>query len=99
MQAPSQVVHDWGGLIGLRLLAKYPERFQRVLVANSGLPTGDQKANVSALVYSDVLQPLNLTPCLCNTTGCLPQMASILTKGGPLPNTYAHSRRHRDRPA
>jgi haloalkane dehalogenase len=32
---------DWGGLIGLRLVAAYPERFARVVVANTGLPTGE----------------------------------------------------------
>ena len=31
---------DWGGLIGLRLVAAYPERFAAVAVANTGLPTG-----------------------------------------------------------
>jgi haloalkane dehalogenase len=32
---------DWGGLIGLRLVANDPDRFVRVVVANAGLPTGD----------------------------------------------------------
>lgn len=32
---------DWGGLIGLRLVAARPERFARVVVANSFLPTGE----------------------------------------------------------
>lgn len=31
---------DWGGLIGLRLVAAHPERFARVVVANTGLPVG-----------------------------------------------------------
>ena len=31
---------DWGGLIGLRLVAAFPERFARVIVANTGMPTG-----------------------------------------------------------
>ena len=31
---------DWGGLIGLRLVAAFPERFAGVVVANTGLPTG-----------------------------------------------------------
>ena len=31
---------DWGGLIGLRLVAAFPERFAAVAVANTGLPTG-----------------------------------------------------------
>jgi haloalkane dehalogenase len=35
------VGQDWGGLIGLRLAAEHPERFARVVAANTGLPTGD----------------------------------------------------------
>ncbi len=31
---------DWGGLIGLRLVAAYPDRFARVVVANTLLPEG-----------------------------------------------------------
>ncbi|MFF0633085.1 haloalkane dehalogenase [Nocardia sp. NPDC004151] len=37
------VCQDWGGLIGLRLVAEHPGRFARVVVANTGLPTGDAK--------------------------------------------------------
>jgi haloalkane dehalogenase len=33
---------DWGGLIGLRLVAEHPDRFARVVASNTGLPTGDQ---------------------------------------------------------
>jgi haloalkane dehalogenase len=33
---------DWGGLVGLRLLAAQPERYARVVVGNTGLPTGDR---------------------------------------------------------
>jgi haloalkane dehalogenase len=32
------VGQDWGGLIGLRMVAENPERFARVVIANSGLP-------------------------------------------------------------
>lgn len=35
------VGQDWGGLIGLRLLANHPERFARFVAANTALPTGD----------------------------------------------------------
>jgi haloalkane dehalogenase len=36
------VGQDWGGLIGLRLVAEHPGRFARVVAANTGLPTGDE---------------------------------------------------------
>ena len=32
---------DWGGLIGLRVAAEHPDRFASIVVANTGLPTGD----------------------------------------------------------
>jgi len=31
---------DWGGLIGLRVVAEAPDRFAALVVANTGLPTG-----------------------------------------------------------
>ncbi len=36
---------DWGGLIGLRLVAAFPDRFARVCAANTFLPTGEGKAS------------------------------------------------------
>jgi haloalkane dehalogenase len=33
---------DWGGLIGLRMVAENPERFVRVVIANTGLPLPNQ---------------------------------------------------------
>lgn len=33
---------DWGGLIGLRLVAALPDRFDAFSLSNTGLPTGDQ---------------------------------------------------------
>jgi haloalkane dehalogenase len=32
---------DWGGLVGLRLVADNPDRFARVVIGNTGLPTGE----------------------------------------------------------
>jgi haloalkane dehalogenase len=36
------VCQDWGGLIGLRLVAEDERRFARVVASNTFLPTGDQ---------------------------------------------------------
>lgn len=36
------VGQDWGGLLGLRLVAEHPDRFAAVVAANTGLPTGER---------------------------------------------------------
>jgi haloalkane dehalogenase len=38
LQTITLFVQDWGGLIGLRVLAEEPDRFARVVAANTGLP-------------------------------------------------------------
>ena len=42
---------DWGGLVGLRLVAAEPDRFARVVVGNTGLPTGDATPNDAFLAW------------------------------------------------
>lgn len=36
---------DWGGLLGLRLVAEHEARFARVVASNTYLPTGDEKVS------------------------------------------------------
>src|SRR3954447_3677011 len=45
------VGQDWGGLIGLRLVAEHPDRFARVVAANTGLPTGDSPMSEAFLAW------------------------------------------------
>jgi haloalkane dehalogenase len=40
LQDATLFCQDWGGLLGLRLVAAFPERFAGVVVANTGLPVG-----------------------------------------------------------
>lgn len=40
LQDVTLFAQDWGGLIGLRVVARFPERFVRVCISNTGLPTG-----------------------------------------------------------
>ncbi|WP_310964853.1 haloalkane dehalogenase [Nocardioides terrisoli] len=37
------VCQDWGGLLGLRLVGEHPDRFARVVAANTGLPDGSYR--------------------------------------------------------
>ena len=50
------VGQDWGGLIGLRLVAEHPDRFARVVAANTGLPTGDHPMPEVWLRFRDVVR-------------------------------------------
>ena len=42
---------DWGGLVGLRLVAENPDRFARVIVGNTGLPTGEHAPTEAFLAW------------------------------------------------
>lgn len=47
---------DWGGLVGLRLVAAEPERFSRIVVSNTGLPTGEQPPTEAFIAWRDFSQ-------------------------------------------
>lgn len=47
LQRITLVAQDWGGLVGLRLLAAQPDRFARVVAANTGLPTGEERVGAA----------------------------------------------------
>ena len=47
---------DWGGLIGLRLLAQEPDRYDRVVIGNTGLPTGKGEATEAFLAWQKFSQ-------------------------------------------
>ncbi len=47
---------DWGGLIGLRLVAEHSERFSGIVVANTFLPTGDVEPSEAFLNWQNFSQ-------------------------------------------
>jgi haloalkane dehalogenase len=56
------VGQDWGGLIGLRLVAEEGERFARVVAANTMLPTGDQSPGEAFLRWQRFSQEVPVFP-------------------------------------
>jgi haloalkane dehalogenase len=53
---------DWGGLIGLRLVAAQPDRYARVVVANTGLPTGHGPASEAFMAWQKFSQESPIFP-------------------------------------
>jgi haloalkane dehalogenase len=83
------VGQDWGGLIGLRLVAEHPDRFARVVAANTGLPTGDHPMPDVWLRFREVVRTApdlsmsRLVQSGCQTT--LPQ-AVLAAYDAPFPD-------------
>ncbi|HKI67361.1 MAG TPA: haloalkane dehalogenase [Solirubrobacterales bacterium] len=50
------VVHDWGGLIGLRLAVEHPERFSRLVIMDTGPATGRQRMSEAWVKFRDFVQ-------------------------------------------
>lgn len=71
------VCQDWGGLIGLRLVAENTDRFERVVAANTMLPTGDHPVTEAFFKWRDFSQQVPHFPAAMiidkATTGDLPQ--------------------------
>jgi len=45
------IVQDWGGLIGLSVVGELQERFARLVIMNTGLPTGEEKIPFSFHIW------------------------------------------------
>ncbi|MBW3669253.1 MAG: haloalkane dehalogenase [Actinobacteria bacterium] len=56
------VGQDWGGLIGLRLAAEHEDRFARIVAANTGLPTGDQRLGEAFMAWRQFSQDVPVFP-------------------------------------
>ncbi len=53
---------DWGGLVGLRLVADNPDRFARVIIGNTGLPTGEGRPSAAFLAWQKFSQESPVFP-------------------------------------
>ncbi|MFZ4720274.1 MAG: haloalkane dehalogenase [Ilumatobacteraceae bacterium] len=83
---------DWGGLVGLRLVAAEPDRFARVVVGNTGLPTGDRQPTDAFLAWQKFSQTAEQFPigAIING-GCQTDLSAAVIAGydAPFPDdTY-----------
>jgi haloalkane dehalogenase len=63
LQGITAVVQDWGGLLGLRVATQVPERFARLVIMNTGLPTGDVPASEGFLKWRSYAMATPDLPC------------------------------------
>jgi haloalkane dehalogenase len=77
------VCQDWGGLIGLRLVGEHPDRFARVVCANTFLPTGDGTPTEAFLGWLKFSQEVEIFP-----TGAIVNMGCTTELGPEIVAAY-----------
>jgi haloalkane dehalogenase len=80
------VGQDWGGLIGLRLVGEHPDRFARVVAANTFLPTGDSPPGDAFTGWLKFSQEVEVFPSgTIVDFGCLTELAPEVVAGYDAP--------------
>src|SRR5258706_9352750 len=76
------VCQDWGGLIGLRLVGEHPDRFARVVAANTFLPTGDSHPGDAFLAWQRFSQDVETFPTgVIINGGCTTELSPEVIAG------------------
>ena len=76
LDAVTLVCQDWGGLIGLRLVGEHPDRFARVVAANTSLPTGDHHPGDAFLAWQRFSQTTEVFDVgAIVTMGCVTELS------------------------
>jgi haloalkane dehalogenase len=56
LRGATAVVHDWGGPVGLRLAVEHRERFERIVILDTGLFTGHQRMSDAWRAFRDFVE-------------------------------------------
>jgi len=87
--AVTLVCQDWGGLIGLRLVGENPDRFARVVAANTFLPTGDKPPGKAFLGWQRFSQTVDdFDVGVVVSMGCASKLSDAVIAGynAPFPD-------------
>jgi len=86
LQGITLVCQDWGGLLGLRLVGEHPDRFARVVAANTFLPTGDSHPGDAFLAWQKFSQEVETFPTgFIINGGCTTDLAADVIAGYDAP--------------
>jgi haloalkane dehalogenase len=56
VRAATAVVHDWGGPIGMRCFVERPERFERIVIMDTGFFTGEQPMTEAWIAFRNFVE-------------------------------------------
>ena len=80
---------DWGGLTGLRVVGEQPDRFARLVIGNSGLPTGDQEMPEAFMRwqhFSQTVESFPVSPMIQGATNRELTPAELAAYDAPFPS-------------
>ena len=80
---------DWGGLIGLRVVAEDVDRFARLVIANTGMPTGEQQMPDAFMAwqrFSQTVETFPVGPMLQGATTRQLSDAEVAAYDAPFPD-------------
>lgn len=98
MHDVTMVCHDWGGTLGLRLLAEHPDRFRRVVAMNTGMKTGEETIDAEGwenlahwLQFTQRTNPLHVSQVVSQFTTSPLDPAELAAYDAPFPgDAYLH---------
>ncbi|MDX1995601.1 MAG: haloalkane dehalogenase [bacterium] len=78
------VCQDWGGILGLPIATELPDRFARLVIMNTGLPTGDGKMSEGFMQWRNFAERVGRTMLvdklfemsMANPANLLPEVAA-----------------------
>jgi haloalkane dehalogenase len=56
LRGATAIVHDWGGIIGLRVATEMADRFDRLVMLDTGLITGHQRMSEAWIAFRDFVE-------------------------------------------
>lgn len=92
------VCQDWGGLIGLPLAMDMPDRFARLVVMNTGLPTGDEPPTAGFMAWRSAAEKMtDMDVGRVIQSGCATKLAPevVAAYNAPFPDATYKSGAHK----
>ncbi|MGH2689423.1 MAG: haloalkane dehalogenase [Actinomycetota bacterium] len=89
LRGATLVGQDWGGIIGLQLAARHPDRFARIVASNHGFPTGDRaptEAFLAWLEYSQAVDPFPVGEIVANACASRLEPDVVAAYDAPYPD-------------